>query len=40
MLSLTESEKRLLEQMNDPLYSVEFIEEWINRYQQIFFLTD
>ena len=31
MTELTELEKQIITELNDKLYTVEFVEEWINR---------
>lgn len=31
MIKLTEQEKQIIDELNDKLYTVEFVEEWINR---------
>lgn len=31
MIKLTELEKQIITELNDKLYTVEFVEEWINR---------
>lgn len=35
MIVLTENQKRIIRNLNDPLYTVEFIEEWINRKDNV-----
>lgn len=34
--ALTDEEKRVIEAMNHSLYTVEFVEEWINRHDGVF----
>ncbi len=31
MIKLTELEKQIIDELNDKLYTAEFVEEWINR---------
>ena len=31
MIKLTEPEKQIIDELNDKLYTAEFVEEWINR---------
>jgi len=31
MIEITEKEKAIIEQLNHPLYTVDFLEQWINR---------
>lgn len=31
MIKLTEQEKQIIDELNDKLYTAEFVEEWINR---------
>lgn len=33
---LTKEEKEVITMLNDPLYTVEFIEEWVNRDDNVF----
>ena len=36
MIKLTEKEKEIINKLNDPLYTVEFIEEWVNRNDNLY----
>lgn len=36
MEKLTEAEKKIIAKLNHPLYTAEFIEEWINRDDNVF----
>lgn len=35
MIKLTENEKRIVRELNDPTYTVEYLEEWINRNDNV-----
>ena len=35
MIKLTELEKKIINELNDKLYTVEFVEEWINRNDNV-----
>ena len=35
MIKLTEQEKQIIDELNDKLYTVEFVEEWINRNDNV-----
>ena len=34
---LTPTEKKIIENLNDPLYTIDFLDEWINRTDTIAF---
>lgn len=33
---MTDSEKKIVEKLNHPIYTVKYLEEWINRNDNIF----
>lgn len=35
MIKLTDSEKEIVNRLNDSLYTVDYLEEWINRREDI-----
>lgn len=35
-IKITEQEKQIIEKLNHPLYSVKFLQEWINRKETVF----
>lgn len=35
MIKLTENEKEIVRELNDPTYTVEYLEEWINRNDNV-----
>lgn len=36
MIAISEKEKTIINQLNHPLYTVEFLEKWINRDDNVF----
>lgn len=36
MITLTENQKRIIKQLNDSLYTISFLEEWLNRQDNVF----
>lgn len=34
-IQLTLEEKKIVQELNDPLYTVEYLEEWINRNDNV-----
>ena len=35
-IKITEQEKQIIEKLNHPLYSVKFLQEWINRKETVY----
>ncbi len=35
MPTISENQKRIIENLNDPLYTVAFLQEWINRNDNV-----
>ena len=33
---MTDKEKEVVKKLNNPLYTVEFLEEWLQRYDDVF----
>ena len=33
---MTDKEKEVVKKLNNPLYTVEFLEEWLTRYDDVF----
>lgn len=36
MIKLSESDKSIIEKLNHPFYTVEYLEEWLNRNDNVF----